>query len=191
MSRHGRRSTLVLTPLAVAAVALVIAGCGGGSGKTTTTSATSGGSGGASSVASQASSPAFATDEGGISHDELVSRADAACTSASAQIRQVPVATTLAGLGQYASQVAMVSTTLHRQLLQYEPSISDRAAYQAYLEALQTSNEQLAAMQKAAARHDEDGVRTAASAIVGADVGTLAARVGLGACASATATPGS
>src|SRR5262249_18101864 len=102
-----------------------------------------------------------------------------------------PVATTLSGLGTYASKVATVSDALRRQLVQYEPSISDRAAYQAYLEALQTSNEQLTAMTKAAARGDQDGVRTAASAIVGADVGTLAARVGLGACASATATPGS
>lgn len=170
-----------LVIIGAAATVLAIAGCGGGSGGGTTTKAPSSGAATVNNAGAAA----------GLSHSALTAQANAACATASAATAKVAPATTIGGLASYAGQVQAIGAALHAQLAKLQPTLADRATFQTFLDGLQTSNSALASMQTAAAKHNEDGVRTAASAIAGTDVGVLAARAGFGLCATATKTPGS
>jgi hypothetical protein len=153
---------------AALALALVAAGCGGGGG-----------------------SPTTATTAAVLTHQQLVARANAACTKASDAVAKVPSATSVAGLATYAQRVQAIGESLHGQLVALKPSAADRQSFAGYLDALTSSNRALASMRTAAAGNDTDGVRSASDAIAGANIGVLAARAGLSSCATATKTTSS
>ncbi len=168
-----RSSTALLATVAIAAVA---AGCGGTT-RTTTV------------VATAATSAAPAAT--GLSHTALAAHADAACAKANAAIAKLPAATSIATLGDYASQAQAIGVSLRADLGKLKPTAADSVDYQSYLDGLTRSNQALAAMKTAAAKHDTGGVRSATSALAGTDVGDLASRVGLRTCATAAKTSGS
>jgi hypothetical protein len=162
----GRAPIVVAAALALAAAA--VAGCGGSS-----------------------STNGNGNDGKQLSHRDLAAQANVACTRASAAIAKVPAATSVSGLAAYAGSVQAIGDSLRADLGKLTPTMADRATFEHYLDGLKTSNGALASMKAAAAKNDEDGVRTAASTIAGTDVGVLAARAGFGSCATATKTPGS
>ncbi len=84
-----------------------------------------------------------------------------------------------------------IGVTLHDQLAALQAPAADRQVFAGYLDGLSSSNRALATMQTAATGNDADGVRAASDAIAGANIGVLAARAGLGTCATATKTAGS
>jgi hypothetical protein len=161
------RSSLI-AGAATVALGLAAAGCGGGGG------------GGAT-----------ATTAGALSHQELVTQANAACTKASDAVTKVPAATTIPALATYATRVRAIGVTLHADLTKLTPPAEDRQTFQGYLDGLNASNQALSTMRTAAAGNDTDGVQSASEAIAGANIGVLAARAGLSSCATATKTPGS
>jgi hypothetical protein len=146
-------------------LALVAAGCGGGGSDTPT-----------------------ATTSAVLTHQQLVTQANAACTKASDAVAKVPAATTMADLAGYAGQVQTIGKSLHDQLAALNPPAADRQSFAGYLDALSASNRALAAMKTAATGNDTDAVRVASDAIAGANIGVLAARAGLSSCATATET---
>jgi hypothetical protein len=165
----ARRSPIAVAAALSLALAFAAAGCGGGS------------------------SDGNGTGNAGkqLSHRDLAAQANTACTKASAAIAKVPAATSVSGLAAYAGSVRAIGESLHADLSKLTPTMADRATFEQYLDGLKTSNRALASMKAAAAKSDDDGVRTAASTIAGTDVGVLAARAGFGSCATATKTPGS
>jgi hypothetical protein len=167
-TKTARISSIWGAASAALALALVAAGCGGGGG-----------------------SPTTATTSAVLTHQQLVTRANAACTKASNAVAQVPSATSVAGLETYARQVQTIGQSLHDQLAALKPSAGDRQSFAGYLDALSSSNRALATMRTAAAGNDTDGVRSASDAIAGANIGVLAARAGLSSCATATKTTSS
>lgn len=162
------RSSLI-AGAATVALGLAAAGCGGG------------GDGGATT----------ATTAGALSHQELVTQANAACAKAGDAVTKVPAATTIPALATYATRVRAIGVTLHADLTKLTPPAEDRQNFQGYLDGLNASNQALSTMRTAAAGNDTDGVQSASEAIAGANIGVLAARAGLSSCATATKTPGS
>lgn len=134
-------------------------------------------------------------DDGGttekLSHEALVSRANAACRTAAAGIARIPTAGAIDELGAYADRVGAISTRLADELSQLTPSQPDETSYTRFLDALRTSNAQLRALSAAAAAGDRDAVASAARKIANAEPGTYAAVVGLDLCAAATPSPDS
>jgi hypothetical protein len=128
-------------------------------------------------------------NSGALTHSALIARANALCRAASAEIANIPVATSVDDLAAYAGSVQAVGERLRDAMARLTPPTADRVGFQRYLEALQTSNEQLAAMRRAASANNEGGIRTAVSRIAGAQVGLAAANAGFGLCANATPTP--
>jgi hypothetical protein len=162
------RSSLI-AGAATVALALTAAGCGGGGGDATTA----------------------ATTAKALTHQQLVSQANAACAKASAEVAKVPAAQSISGLSAYAERVQAIGRSLHDQLAQLEAPAADRQAFAGYLDGLSSSNRALGTMKSAAAGNDPDGVRSASDAIAGANIGVLAARAGLSSCATATQTSAS
>jgi hypothetical protein len=163
------RSSLI-TGAATVAFALAAAGCGGGGGDST----------GATTASSSV-----------LTRQQLVAQANAACAKASAEVANVPAATSISALAGYAERVQAIGVTLHGQLSALKVPAADRQNFAGYLDGLSSSNRALATMKTAAAGNDTDGVRTASDAIAGANIGVLAARAGLSDCAAATKTPAS
>ncbi|HST42582.1 MAG TPA: hypothetical protein VLK58_23885 [Conexibacter sp.] len=159
------RSVRVLLVSVALAGGLTVAGCGGGDD----------GDGGGQE----------------LSRTALVKQANAACRRAAAGIADVPVAGSIEELGSYAERVRAIGTRLYDEVSQLTPSQPDRSGFQRYLDALRTSNDQLAALSRAADTGDSAGVGAAAGKIAGAQVGTYAAVVGFDVCAEASPTPAS
>jgi hypothetical protein len=168
----ARRSLRAGAATVALGLALAAAGCGGG-GDSDTPSATT------------------PTTAAVLTHQQLVTRANAACTKASDAVAQVPAATSMAELAAYADRVRAIGQSLHDQLSALRPPAGDRQNFAGYLDALSSSNRALASMKTAASGNDTDAVRVASEAISGANIGVLAARAGLSTCATATETPSS
>lgn len=131
-------------------------------------------------------------DDGGgeeLSRAALVRQANAACRRAAAGIARVPVAASIDELGSYAERVGAIGRRLYGEVSELTPSQPDRSGFQRYLDALRTSNDQLAALATAADDGDRAAVGAAAGRIAGAQVGTYAAVVGFDVCAEASPTP--
>jgi hypothetical protein len=161
--------------------ALTLGGCGGDSGGGSSTPTT------AAATSAPATTTAT-TSSAALSHEELVSQADAACEQAATAIAKVTPARSLSGLAAYAAQVRRIGTHLRGQLAGLTPSADDQAAFGKYLDGIDASNAALGAMRTAARDGDDAAVRAAAATIDKTAVGVLATRAGLPGCA-ATTTP--
>lgn len=150
--------------LAAVAAAIAIAGCGGGG------------------------------DDGDkrsekLSHEALVSRANAACRTAATSIARIPSVDSIDGLADYSQRISAIGTRLVGELTLLTPSQPDETSYARFLDALRRSNTELIALERAADAGDQRAVAAAARRVANAEPGTYAAVIGLDACAAATPSP--
>jgi hypothetical protein len=147
------------------AAAIAVAGCGGGG------------------------------DDGGktekLSHEALVTQANAACRTAAASVGRIPSVDSIEGLADYSQRVSAIGTRLYGELTRLTPSQPDETSYTRFLDALRTSNSELVALERAADAGDRRAVAAAARRVANAEPGTYAAVIGLDVCAAATPSPGS
>lgn len=122
-----------------------------------------------------------------LSHADLVSQANAACKNANEQIATLAVPTDQAGLATYAAATAKASKALQSKIASLDPPKDDKAAVDKYIAGLNRSNTLLTQMVTAARKGDAGRVKSLATHISSAGVGVLAARAGLGTCATAPA----
>lgn len=124
-----------------------------------------------------------------LSHADLVQQADAACRSAGAQVKALKAPSSLKGLAAYSTSVHDIGARLETRLGGLHASGADAAKLAAYTKGLHRSTALVADLGEAAARGDAGSVRRTADRVAAVDVGVLAARAGLSACATAVLLP--
>lgn len=123
-----------------------------------------------------------------LGHTEVVQRANAACKAAEARIAAIAPPKDQAGLAAYATAMAAATGELHTAIAALRPSSDvDRAAIDTYAQGLARANAALSTMGAAAEAGDTGRVKAQAARIEKLSVGVLAARAGLGTCATAIA----
>jgi hypothetical protein len=143
--------------LATVGAALLIAGCGGGH------------------------------DDGPtqLSHQELVSQANAACARANRQEAAVPAPKGTADLVAYLSRSEQIVIKLKADIAGLAAPPADRAAVQRYVAALTHADAALNDMSNAARNDNPSAVKELASQIAAAAIGPTAAHAGFSTCATA------
>jgi hypothetical protein len=124
-----------------------------------------------------------------LSHAELVERADAACRTASTDVKALKPPSSLKALAAYSTAVHDIGTALEARLEKLDPPAADAARLAAYRAGLHRATVLVADLGAAAARSDAGSVRRAADRVADVDVGVLAARAGLSTCATAVILP--
>lgn len=126
-----------------------------------------------------------------LTHAQLVDQANAACKDANAKVAAVPVPTDQAALAAYATKVAGITGDLESTISDLKPPKNDEAAMAKYTAGLEKSNGLLTQLAEAAKKSDAGRVKALSTRIGSTSVGVLAARAGLGTCATALAPAGS
>ncbi|HEY4278212.1 MAG TPA: hypothetical protein VGM91_08340 [Conexibacter sp.] len=126
-----------------------------------------------------------------LSHSELVSKANAACQKANTTVAALQSPTDNAGLASYSSKLAAATGQMEQQIASLKPPSSDERSIGAYLAALRQSNALLAQLRSAAQQGNTGQVREIGTQLQAIGIGALAARAGLGSCATPPATKAS
>jgi hypothetical protein len=155
---RGRRSSATVgrCSLAVAGTALLLTGCGGGG-----------------------------DGPSALTHQELVSQANAACAAANAQAAAVPAPKATADLVPYLSRSEHIVLALKAKIGALPAAQADRAPVQRYVAALTKADAVLDDMTNAARNDNPSAVKLLSGDIAAANIGAAAARAGFSTCATA------
>lgn len=143
------------------------------------------GGGGLATLAAGAALLAGCGSSATLSHAQLISKADSACSATNAKIASLPAPSSLAALATYASGTRSATTQLHQKLAGLKASSADKAAVDRYLAALEQGNSLLARISSAAAKGDSSAVSSLGTELAAVPTATLASDAGLTDCASA------
>jgi hypothetical protein len=123
-----------------------------------------------------------------LTHQELVSKANAACAAANAQAAALPAPKATADLVPYLSRSERIVLALKEKISALPAAQADRASVQRYVGALTKADAVLDDMTNAARNENAAAVKFLAGDIAAANIGPAAARAGFSTCATA---PGS
>jgi hypothetical protein len=124
----------------------------------------------------------------GLSHAQLIDRADAYCHQATARVAALTAPSSLASLAAYANQTRSETAELASQLKSLKPSSSDKQALDRYIQSLEKGNALLGRIASAASANESTTVGTLGKELAAVPTAALASQDGLTDCAQSTAT---
>jgi hypothetical protein len=127
---------------------------------------------------------------GTLSRAQLITRANAACSSTNARIAAQPEPSSLEALAGYASDTRSATTQLQQSLSALKAPASDSAAFDRYVAALEQGDALLARISSAAGAEEGAAVSSLGKELAKIPTATLADAAGLSACAKASSAAG-
>jgi hypothetical protein len=125
---------------------------------------------------------------GGLSHSQLVAKADTYCHQATARVAALTAPSNLSSLSAYADQTRAETVELASRLKTLKASSSDKQVLDNYIAALEKGNELLSRIASAAAANESTTVGTLGKELAAVPTAAIASEGGLSQCAQSTAT---
>ncbi len=125
---------------------------------------------------------------GGLSHSQLVAKADAYCHQATVRVAALTAPSNLSTLSAYADQTRAETVELASRLKTLKASSSDKRVLDNYIAALEKGNELLSRIASAAAANESTTVGTLGKELAAVPTAAIASEGGLSQCAQSTAT---
>jgi hypothetical protein len=125
---------------------------------------------------------------GGLSHSQLVAKADSYCHQATARVAALTTPSSLSSLSAYADQTHAETVELASRLKTLKASSSDKRVLDNYVAALEKGNALLSQIAAAAAANESATVGTLGKELAAVPTAAIASEGGLSQCAQSTAT---
>lgn len=125
---------------------------------------------------------------GGLSHSQLVSKADAYCHQTTARVAALTSPSSLSSLSAYADQTRAETVELASRLKTLKAPSADEQVLDNYIAALEKGNELLSRIAAAAAANESATVGTLGKELAAVPTAAIASEGGLSQCAQSTAT---
>jgi hypothetical protein len=125
---------------------------------------------------------------GGLSHSQLVARADSYCHQTTARVAALTTPSSLSSLSAYADQTRAETVELASRLKTLKASSSDKRVLDNYVAALEKGNALLSRIASAAAANESATVGTLGKELAAVPTAAIASEGGLPQCAQSTVT---
>jgi hypothetical protein len=125
---------------------------------------------------------------GGLSHAQLVAKADSYCHQATARVAALTAPSNLSSLSAYADQTRAETVELASRLKALKAPSADKQVLDNYIAALEKGNELLSRIASAAAANESATVGTLGKELAAVPTAAIASEGGLSQCAQSTAT---